>query len=47
MYFKKEELLETLQKGQKYDPKGKIEQKTIDYATTGSLYEGGMRGGLR
>lgn len=47
MYFKKEELMETLRKGQKYNSKGKIEQKTITYASTGSVYEGGMRGGLR
>lgn len=46
-YFKKEELFETLQPGQKYNPNAPVEQKTIQYKTTGSVYQGGMRGGLR
>ena len=46
-YFKRQELLETVQKGQNYDPLSKP-RKHVEYQySTGALYRGEMRGGFR
>jgi len=41
-YFKKEELMETIQKGVKHDPNAPIVKKEITYQSTGSTYTGDM-----
>jgi len=46
-YFKKEELMETITPGNKYDPNGPVVINEIKYQCTGSLYKGEMQGGFR
>ena len=47
-YFKREEMFETLQNSDsKYDSSQPAEQVRYEYTTTGSMYEGFMRGGFR
>ena len=46
IYFKKEELFETLKTNEKYNPKAAL--KTVKHTySTGAVYEGQMRGGFR
>ena len=40
LYFKNEEMMETLKGGKRYDPNAPLENKRIDYQSTGSVYEG-------
>jgi len=37
-YFKKEELMETIKSGTKYDANGPLVKKEIKYECTGSVY---------
>ena len=46
-YFKKEELMETINSGGKYDPNAPLIKKEITYKCTGSVYSGEMQGGFR
>ena len=48
MYFKREELFETLQNtNQVYDPSQPLTTVRYIYNSTGAVYEGQMRGGFR
>lgn len=48
MYFKREELYETLQdKDQKFDKSAPVKDVKYTYKSTGSVYEGQLKGGFR
>ena len=48
IYFKREELFETLKnQDQKFDPNMPVKEVRYNYQSTGSHYEGQMKGGFR
>ena len=48
MYFKREELFETLKdKDEKFDANASVKNVKYTYKCTGSVYDGALKGGFR
>jgi len=47
IYFRREEIFETLKENESYDANAPLNEVKIQFKTTGSVYEGQMRGGFR